>query len=285
VGVIAAYVMDYGSTDGSVELMHSAEWRDFVRLVPFPGLDADLSSDRTMSLARERHPDGYCLFCDPDEFLHTQDISVRAMAEAERWDEYSAISLPRINMTAGVATLPVLQLECFRRCLNLAIVRPHARGMEEILTGDLTSPWIFTAIPAKVAVRLRDCSSVGRGDHTATTVGNTRKSSLAWLQHYPIRTWVEFEQKVRQVSRHMECGAGEADLGPGHCWHWRRWVQQLHRGELRPEYERQFVREDVLSRYFEDGTLRAVGDVNERAAASYPARPMYSPMPPGPTGS
>ena len=256
VGAVAAFVMDYGSTDGSAELIRSPEWRDFVHIVPFPGLDAPLTSDATMAMAKERHPDAFCLFCDPDEFICSGGESLQSVMEQERWNHHGVIQLPRTNMTGDSADIPALQDGPFLDYLTLSIKRPHLRRTDEKVTGDLKSPWIFTAIPNKVAVRLSDCIAMGYGDHHATTTsGKKLRSSLAWLQHYPIRGWAEFEEKVRNIALHLEQDVDGPDLGPGHCWHWRRWAAQLESGELRAEYERQFVDGDCLREYLADGTL------------------------------
>jgi hypothetical protein len=256
VGAVAAYVMDYGSTDGSAELIRSPEWRDFVHIVPFPGLDAPLTSDATMAMAKEQHPDAFCLFCDPDEFVCFGDESLQSVMEQERWGDHGVVHLARTNMTGDTADIAALQHGPFLNYLTLSIKRPHVRGTDEKWTGDLKSPWIFTAVPSKLLVRLSDCIAMGYGDHTATTTsGKKLRSSQAWLQHYPIRGWAEFEEKVRNIALHLAQDVDGPDLGPGHCWHWRRWAAQLEAGELRAEYERQFVGGDRLREYLADGTL------------------------------
>ena len=52
--------MDYGSTDGTQEVIGSTEWGDLVRVVEFPGLDDLDSSNILLELMKAELPeDGY----------------------------------------------------------------------------------------------------------------------------------------------------------------------------------------------------------------------------------
>ncbi len=257
-GATAACVMDFGSTDGSVELLRSPEFQGFAHIVPFPGLAAENTSDLLLEFAKERHPDAFCLFCDPDEFLCTHMDSLQSVIREERWGDHSMVQLRRFNMTASTSDIPSLQGADFLGRTTLMIKRPRVRTHEELLGWELASPWIFTAVPTKVAVRLSDCVSISPGDHSAiTTTGSVLRSSRAWMQHYPIRGWAEFEEKVKNIAIHMESGNddAEADYGPYHCWHWHRWVSLLNSGGLRAEYERQFIADSRVRQLLSDGTL------------------------------
>jgi hypothetical protein len=259
-GMAAAYVMDFDSTDGSAELLRAPEWRDFVRPVPFPGLTAESTSDILMEHAKQGHPDAFCLFCDPDEFLCTHMGSLQSVIREERWADHGVVQLRRFNMTASTSAIPLLQGPDFLSRMALSIRRARTRTHEELLGWELASPWIFSAVPAKVAVRLSDCTSIWPGDHGAvTTTGSILRSSRAWMQHYPIRSWAEFEEKVKNIAIHMESGSDDAEpepeYGPYHCWHWHRWVSLLDSGGLRAEYERQFVDDSRVRQYLSDGIL------------------------------
>lgn len=53
------------------------------------------------------------------------------------------------------------------------------------------------------------------------------------IEHYPIRSYEQFERKVLNAERVLANG----NHAPTICTHWKRWIDLYHRGMLRLEYE------------------------------------------------
>jgi hypothetical protein len=177
-GVDRVLLMDFDSTDQTQEIARS--FGDFVSMVPYPGIANLDSSNIMLALARERFgPDARCLFCDPDEFLVVPDG-----VGAGQLGLHSArgISIPRHNVTARVSDVLERPDELTPiGCLNLRIDRRAVRNVpQDMFLDELTPPWIYTAIPGKVSVRLGSATAIGAGDHGATFTNSEATVSEIW---------------------------------------------------------------------------------------------------------
>src|SRR5437870_4897042 len=95
-------LMDFASEDGTAAIAQSAQYRDFVSVVPFPGSVANLdSSNILLEFAKERFdPQATCLFCDPDELLVLPaGTDMRDLGRCTG----SALCIPRFNVTARLS--------------------------------------------------------------------------------------------------------------------------------------------------------------------------------------
>lgn len=252
-GVFRVLAMDFGSSDGSAELLASPRWQDLVEIMPFPGLRGLDSSNLMLGVAKSKYPDAWAMFCDPDEFFCSEGQDLATAAGDEEWQRFDVVELPRYNMVGVATDIERLDHEPFYDVLRYSIRKPHHRDMCERLEWNLRSPWIFSAIPGKVVVRLAGCSSIGPGDHTADSLGKRcLRSKRAWLQHYPLRTYSEFEQKMRLAAEDL---AANPQLPATDSWHWRRWVNQHREGMLHAEYVSQFVSRDDFAELLDAGLL------------------------------
>jgi hypothetical protein len=252
-GAAAVLLMDFGSVDGTRERI--VAWGDFVEVFDLPSLAGKDSSNALLAEAKRRYPkEWWCLFCDPDEFLVTPRMQI---------DEASAVALPdagtivveRRNMTGprSIATAQA-DLSPLRR-LTLRIDGRHERTNEEMLDHErrLEPPWIYTAVPGKVLVRLGAAGSIGDGDHVATTVAATVTAppSDVYLPHYPFRDYREFSAKVELARRDFQ--ANEYPVGFG--WQYRRWLRCLEQHRLAREYLEQFPPDEQVPQLIADGVV------------------------------
>ena len=253
-GVDQVLVMDFDSGDGTDELLRSIEWAGFVRTVPFTGLAGLDSSNLMLDLARDWFgPNTVCLFCDPDELL-----SLAAESDVPSLlGDADAVVLPRHNVT-GLRSVAVAEADSLSALqgLNLRIdVRCERVPMEDMHKERLVPPWIYTAIPGKVLVRAGGVLSIGAGDHVAVVapgrhVGTPARA--AYLLHFPMRSYAEFEQKITMYTEFI---AANPELEIGWGWQARRWIKVAAAGRLHEEYLEQFVSGDQLAELIGDGTL------------------------------
>jgi glycosyltransferase involved in cell wall biosynthesis len=247
-------VMDFDSTDGTSEILRSSRYHGFVRTIPFPRI-VELDSSRILlnQAKRDFGPDTGCLFCDPDELLvlpggaAVSDLGIPAM---------SAAILPRFNMTGRLSSARDSAEDLSPLgVLNLRIQKPSRRKPSEDMHKDVLSPpWIYTAIPGKVFVRLGPTLAVGDGDHSAI-VSDKRVAPApagAYLLHFPFRTYEAFEEKMRLAASDFASNPHSAET---YGWQIRRWLRIAKSGNLHDEYLQQFVPDEQVDQSIEDGTL------------------------------
>lgn len=247
-------VMDFDSTDGTADLLRSEPYRDFVEATTFPGLAGLDSSGLLLEKAKRcSDVDSLCLFCDPDEFL--------VLPPGFGWQEWSqamgpAVVVPRFNVTgcrAAAVSAPGLVTPL--GSLNLRIERRVRRNpLVDMYQDELTPPWIYSDIPGKVFVRPERTLAITDGDHGAILADAVPRKAPdgMYLLHFPIRSYQEFEAKVRLNAIDFEANQ---HLPQGYGWQCRRWVRLANQGRLRNEYLQQFPVGDSVRAMVRDGRL------------------------------
>jgi hypothetical protein len=247
-------LMDFDSTDGTRDIVLSEEWRGFVTLVPFPGMAALDSSNLMLAIAKQTRPHDWCLFCDPDELLVSPAMNIKAVLAAAV--ERGSMSVPRFNMTAPSSIARANGAHgSFVSDFTLRIDRRHLRSPErDVAKATLDPPWIFTAIPGKVLLRLDEALAVGDGDHVASTTRHELASAPAGvcILHYPFRRFSTFRDKIELARRGFH---DNPQLPESHGWQLRRWIALADAGRLQEEYFQQFIPDQQVERLIKDGTL------------------------------
>ena len=256
-GVDRILAMDFDSTDGTRDVLTSSEWRNVVQLVPFPGIRALDSSNLLLAIAQRHYGnDAWCLFCDPDELLVTPSMTIRDAAATDAVSEAGAASIPRFNVTASLSVARDAQFRLSALdALTLRIDGRHERDVgADIRKEVLEPPWIFTAIPGKVFVRVGGTSSIGDGDHSAETASG--RTAIApdgvYLLHYPFRTYSQYLHKIELASIDFNANPG---LPPGYGWQLRRWIGLADSGKLHEEYLQQFIPDERVEPLLQERTL------------------------------
>lgn len=251
-GVDFIVALDYGSIDGSIDILDRYQsagvlhWRpnpshDYLRNNPF---------DAVARIAREEFEADWIIVCDTDEFLTIDDVSLSdVIAEAIR-DDLSVVSVPSFNMTGPFLTLGARAVQH----LTLRIDRPLEPTSDQYLSGDLPAPQIFLRHPPKTIVRANRLVGYTYGSHAAHITSGQAGSILgARFLHYQMRDYGSFERKVGNTARWLR---ENSELGPEFGWHWRRWVRLYEAGELCAEHARQFVSPERAQELIADGTCR-----------------------------
>lgn len=240
-GVDQIFVSDYGSEDGTLELLQPFISAGLVRLFPLPThhfVDYDPSNALLKKVREEKLAD-WVSFLDPDEFLLGPE-GVKASLE-RMWSEGTeALAVPRANLI-GIGVIP--ERYHYLSHLTLKIIATDPRI--SLASAALPSPWIFSRLPPKVMVRVESGLTVVTGDHD---VISDRKpfalSSELEILHFPIRGYDSFHRKVEDTEKYL---AANQEFAPGIAWHWRRWIELARSGQLRKEYETQFLAPEVAA--------------------------------------
>ena len=267
IGVDFIVALDYGSTDGSLDILERFRRDGVLHWRPHPSHNYTRNNpfDAVATIARDEFAADWVIVCDTDEFLVTYDRSLSELiAEAIRYD-FSVISIPCFNMT-GPAVLPGA---CAPKSLMLRIDRPIAPAADQILSDDLPAPYIFLPHPEKTIARARTLVGYGPGAHSVKSASGASGTILGpRFLHYQVRDYDTFEQKIRNATRWLQ---QNSDLQPWFGWHWRRWARLYEAGELRAEYARQFVTAEQAKELIENGICS-----QDETIASWAARPFYS---------
>ncbi len=212
-GVDKIIVAEYGSDDGTLDLLRPFVREGVVQLVPIPThrfVDYD-PSNALLGMVRADDAADWVSFLDTDEFL-TGPADLKASL-AQEWSRgVKAIAVPRANLT-GIETIP--DQAHYLKHLTLKIVATDARVSSA--SAPLSSPWIFSRLPPKVIVRVQSGLTTTTGDHNVlgSESGAISSSSLKIL-HLPVRGYESFKGKIERA---MVYFAKNSDLGPGIAWH------------------------------------------------------------------
>jgi Glycosyl transferase family 2 len=248
-GVDRIFIAEYGSTDGTLDLLQPFVRAGQVEIVPIPTHHFATydPSNAILATIREEAAADWVSFLDPDEFL-TGPENLKEMLAQEWSCGVEAIAVPRANLT-GIG--PISPQAHYLTHLTLKIVKTEVRISSASAT--LSSPWIFSRIPPKVMVRTQSSLTISTGEHhvLGAVQGPIRSSSLEIL-HLPMRSYESFQEKIE---RGREYFAKNPELAPNTGWHWRRWIELFQSGRLREDYEKQFPGPEVAEILLAEGRV------------------------------
>lgn len=233
-GADRIFVAEYGSTDGTLDLLQPFARRGQVEIVPLPTHHFATfdPSNAILATIREEAAADWVSFLDPDEFLTGPDNLKDSLTDD--WSRgVEAIAVPRANFT-GIG--PVPPHAHYLTHLTLKIVQTDERVPSA--AAPLSSPWIFSRVLPKVMVSAASKLTVTPGDHRVLgTDEEPSLSSRCEVLHIPMRSYAAFQEKIERGTEYF---AENPELHPKTGWHWRRWIELFHAGQLRAEYEAQF---------------------------------------------
>ena len=234
-GVDRIFIAEYGSTDGTLDLLQPFVRTGQVEIVPIPTHHFATydPSNTILTAIREEAAADWVSFQDPDEFLTGPD-SLKEYFADERSRGVEATAIPRTNLT-GIGLAP--PATHYLKHLTLKIVETDARASNP--SAHLSSPWIFSRLPPKVAINAANTLTPIPGDHSV--VGSPRllrSDPCCQILHLPIRSYEAFREKIECA---IDYYAKNPEFEPGIGWHWRRWIALHQEGRLREEYVQQFL--------------------------------------------
>lgn len=225
-GLAGVLAVDVGSVDGSLDILSSAEWSEFVEVLPSSDLPSD--DDRVLvDAARQRWPSAWGILLDPDEFLvtGTGDAADPMLLGAMR--AACVVTIPRYPVTARrSAASPDGDIAPTTLDLDVRL----ARGGSPSVAIDLHAADPPADIPRGMEPRARI-------DLAFSEVGILR---------VPVLTLGLLRQKVARAAEVLAANPGM----PQAAGRLARWAELRDR-DLVAAYLDQFVRDDLVA---PDGT-------------------------------
>jgi glycosyl transferase family 2 len=247
-GVDLIIAQDCWSSDNTHEILNLYASRGQLEWFPMPQRDISKysPSDTLAKMAIDRHAE-WMIMTDVDEFLCPTGDDLRTSLQRAAADNVSSLRVPCFNMTDRIPTPSMRATEA----LTLRIDRPAVVTDEHWRSGELPVPYVFMGHPPKTIVRAPAFVAYGPGTHTVTTAwGAMRELSDLRILHYPFRGWSTFQTKVANAVAFFE---DNTHLEPWWSWHWRRWIRLNQEGQLREEYESQFLSPARAQQLIRDG--------------------------------
>jgi len=230
-------VQDFGSTDGSRDILDDFSRRGRVQSIPFPGRNM-LKHSLTMpplEMARDQHQADWVINADADEFLCVPGGDLKALLRQAEEDGVTSLSCPCQNMTG----LPPLPGERATQTLNLRVQRPVRALPQQQVSGSIPVPFIFVEHPPHTIAWARAVTGYGPGAHSvSTSYGKSAQIEGLHFLHYIMRGYDTFQKKIGNAIAWFE---DNPSLERGWAWHWRRWITLERQGRLHEDYAKQFV--------------------------------------------
>lgn len=261
IGVDQVAVSDFGSTDGTLDILASERRQGDVTVTHVdPDVVYDYATFSANDVAQaERTGADWVLFLDADEFFIPATGRLRGCRSL---NEADVLVLDRFNVvtTAGHLLMPVDLSPGTYDSLWLFTRQVH--DFRAFMDRRPDVPFISVRPGPKVIARRAAVKAVAPGGHDVISGGvSVRRASAPDLivAHVPFSTLQRFERKVANIRaelvRHPRLFEG------GYAWHWRRWAEMTAPGAIEAEFARQVTGVEALESMGLAGLVRAAGDL------------------------
>lgn len=262
IGVERIVVIDWGSTDGTLEILAQEEQRGDLWTVQAPRTDDDAPWQSIDGILARALSADWVLFLDTDERWVPIGGHLDRM---EGLDDLDIIRVQRFNaviLPDGPAVPDPIDAASLDRLLLYALGVPDAH---RLIPNDPSLPWVQAWQDPKVMVRPEAIASMANGDHDVTeTPGRTWRRAMApdcLIVHLPFTTLEQFETKVANIRIAIETSPEYFTGDQG--WQWTHWVQLDDAGQTPEEFARQTIDHDRLAELRTRGIIRSAADLLE----------------------
>jgi hypothetical protein len=258
IGVEQFIVCDMDSIDGTREVLRREQGPDF-RVIESTNAESQENwMRRNLEAVKECSAD-WVVMADADEFPLTAEGDLHCLLESIDAD---LIKVPRFNVALGPRGLrmpfPV------RPETHSAIDLYVKEDLDRFRADLQTDPRLYLlrfAPPPKIVVRPDVIGDFCGGMHDAIPKPGAELRRVTAtniiIAHVALSDYDRFALKIEHAREMFRLHDGR--LPPDYGWHWRRWIDQADRGQLRAEYERSILSEaDIAS-------LRGVGVIRTAA--------------------
>jgi hypothetical protein len=266
IGVEQIIVSDYGSTDGTLDVLEAQRRVGDVSVMhvnPAAITDYSTWSARELALAKRTGAD-WVVFLDADEFWIPASGWLR---ECRDLTEADVLVVERFNvpLTSKRLLMPVDLAPANYGDLLLFTRRPD--DFRAYVEAHPEVPFITVMPGPKVMARPWAIGALAPGHHGIDANGAhvRRIATDLLIAHVPFSTASRFARKLENIR--AEIVQHSAYFSGDLAWHWRRWAEMTEPGEVEQEFARQVVDDRTL------GLLRRAGSV--RSAAEVFAHPVH----------
>jgi Glycosyl transferase family 2 len=251
-GVDFVIAQDMGSSDDTHDILNSFSNKGQLQwlILPERNMLKYRPAETLAKMALEQHDAEWIIMCDADEFLRVEDgHDLKGLLRRAKNEACTAINVPCLNMTGPL----VEPMQRATRTHTMRIDRPVQESHQQQLTGELPVPYVFIRHPPKTIAYASAFVEYGPGTHAVSTARGTSAEfrELRFL-HYPIRGFGTLQTKVRNAVAWFKDNP-HAESQPESGWHWRRWIRLNQEGQLREDYESQFVSPARAEELIRDG--------------------------------
>ena len=222
-GVDQVVAIDNGSVDGTRDLLADYARQGQLIVIDEPEQNYNQSAWMTNAalFARDSLGAEWVLSNDADEFWvsPTGNLTDQLVGDAP-----DVLTCTRRNMVfAWNDEHP--DIHWAERCRFRKVAPIELKMPKNPLMARLSCPYFFHSLPPKVLTRTYGLVSIAQGNHDATfSRPVTKQESDILIYHFPIRTWSQFETKIRNGGSSY---AANPDLRVTVGWHWRRWHRMI----------------------------------------------------------
>lgn len=279
IGVDQIVVSDYGSTDGTLDVLaDESRAGDLTVESVRVSTVADYStwSVRETALAASTEAD-WVVFQDADEFWIPASGSLRT---CRGLDVSDVLAVDRFNVALTSRQQSMPPAAWFARLEDLLVFTTQPPHFKQYVEEHPEVPFITLMPGAKMMARPRAIAVIAPGSHDAhgpTGEGPIRRFAAPDLliAHVPFSTLGRFARKVDNVRAELADNAAcyYGDL----AWHWKRWAALPDPDAIRREFTRQMLEDDELNR-LRNSVVRSVQEIfAERLGANTDAHSRRSP--------
>ncbi len=243
-GVDLFIVMDNDSRDGTRDILQRMKTELEILLLDEPSkkIDQGIWVTRMVAEIRDKSLADWIVLNDADEFW----VSSRGSLKSEIMDianssdhtplerAATVIRCPRYNMLAEVHDL---ERENYRFFHNVWKVANPLGDWPRSGNAPADIPHLLQRVGPKAISEVKGFHSVDQGNHVVEHCdGSTVDSRTIEILHYPIRTFDQFERKVRNYATSLQANERLRDkVEVSH--HFRRWYALLEEGKLHDEFD------------------------------------------------
>jgi glycosyltransferase involved in cell wall biosynthesis len=227
-GVDVFAVIDNGSKDGTREILESLRTCYDLYLFEERGpFEQERQATFLARFLREHRYADWLISNDADEFWLPKNGNLKQLINPSR----PVLTVGRYNFLPRKEDVAAEDYKFYQNVLLVdkpygvqpPVIDPHEQ---------LLFPIMFRNLPGKIACSLAGLEYVHKGNHAVKhAAGGAQHSDQALVFHYQIRSYENFESKIRNHGERLRTSAGDTS------WHLRRWYARYLAGALLDEYE------------------------------------------------